>query len=297
MDERESRRIETINVPLSSAQREALARPEHAHVGPLLERMFRVKFAAVARPSRKNSLPPCKLCGNTTRDQRGGICGRCAFPDGVPKTATAREELQHDYAALCLASEHTKLAARHTMPNYGGSSFSYANKQEMMAGTLRQRPIRAILGMVPPQIRREGVKELHRQYRGMAAGTVTYNPKQKRSINLVDRDWFKGNSREKRRMVLAHEAFHSRTPVLGHSEIAAHLYGGWKANKGLKRVWSGDGTGAINELGHLATTRPDRLGIELALLAGAGYAGYRGYKALRNKLRGSDEEQRRKEST
>lgn len=29
---------------------------------------------------RRNKLPPCKKCGNTTRDQRMGICDRCAFP-------------------------------------------------------------------------------------------------------------------------------------------------------------------------------------------------------------------------
>lgn len=377
MDERESMRIETINVPLSAAQREALARPEHAHVGPLLERMFRVKLAKAASP--------CKLCGGVGRDQRCGVCDRCAFPHGGAKTASMRaalsdarlerEQLRHDYLgacstieamhraatgrfgeapqrgvvedvrdvadelertrvqlagcdvaahggtskavvakrdaygwsptyqavldlrrkydALCSASKHTKTAARHTMPNYGGSSFSYANKQEMVAGSLRQRPIRAILGMVPKEQRRAAVKELHKQMRGMAAGTIAYNPTQKRSINLVDRDWFKGNSRAKRRMVLAHEAFHSRTPVLGTSEIAAHMYGGWKANKGVKRVWSGDGTGAINQLGHLAQTRPERLGIELALLAGAGYAGYRGYKALRAKLRDKDQDRKK----
>lgn len=328
MDERESMRIETIRVPLSAAQHDALARPEHAHVGPLLERMFRVKLAKAASP--------CKTCSGVGRDQRCGVCDRCAFPSGAklaemqageqaadrllvqlagcgvaahggtsPAVVAKRDaygwsptyqavlDLRRKYDALCSAGKHTKTAARHTMPNYGGSSFSYANKQEMVAGSLRQRPIRAILGMVSKEHRRAAVKELHKQMRGMASGTVAYNPTQKRSINLVERGWFKQQPRSKRRMVLAHEAFHARTPVLGRSEIAAHLYGGWKANKGGKRVWSGDGTGALNELGHLARTRPDRLGIELALLAGAGYAGYRGYKALREKLRNKDQDRKK----
>lgn len=37
---------------------------------------------------RRNKLPPCKKCGNTTRDQRGGICDKCAFPKHAMEAIT-----------------------------------------------------------------------------------------------------------------------------------------------------------------------------------------------------------------
>lgn len=46
------------------------------------KRKAQMRKSAAQTPSwkRRNKLPPCKKCGNTTRDQRMGICDRCAFP-------------------------------------------------------------------------------------------------------------------------------------------------------------------------------------------------------------------------
>lgn len=40
--------------------------------------------------SKEARLSPCKRCGNTTRDQRLGICEKCAFPHGWQKEAFSR---------------------------------------------------------------------------------------------------------------------------------------------------------------------------------------------------------------
>ena len=57
------------------------------------------KLAKQLRRSKRNSVPPCRRCGRRTGDQRGGgvdaktgkriggICGKCAFPNGLKKSA------------------------------------------------------------------------------------------------------------------------------------------------------------------------------------------------------------------
>ena len=63
--------------------------------------------------------------------------------------------------------------------------------------------------------------------------------------------------------VLQHERFHL-LPILGHSEIGAHIFGGAKVGKGfLNRAAYG-----AQGLRHLARTRPGRLGVEAAIIAG-----------------------------
>ena len=54
-------------------------RPPGRDVGSLLKAASALAFI-MEKVAKRNALPPCKRCGNTTRDQRGGICGKCVFP-------------------------------------------------------------------------------------------------------------------------------------------------------------------------------------------------------------------------
>jgi len=67
--------------------------------------------------------------------------------------------------------------------------------------------------------------------------------------------------KEVTRDMVHHEAFHKNVPVLGQSEILAHLYGGLKSKKGKISP-----TGAVKSLGMLAESRPGRLGVEAAMV-------------------------------
>lgn len=136
---------------------------------------------------------------------------------------------------------------------------------------------------VPPSWHSELVRSSRkRNADGNIAGTIAPNVQQKRNIMMLSRS-LRDEAPIERRVTLAHEAFHARTPVLGHSELAAHAYGGWKANKGAKRLWSSDGTGALNQLGHVIKGRPGRVALEAAVVGGLGYGAYRLAKRLRGR--------------
>jgi hypothetical protein len=82
------------------------------------------------------------------------------------------------------------------------------------------------------------------------------------------------------RQVVMHEKFHT-LPFVGRSEIGAHLYGGWAGTKGnvVKKL-----KGAAGQYGHLWKTRPNRTAFEHGALGAAAYGGYKGVKAIKDKL-------------
>jgi hypothetical protein len=201
-------------------------------------------------------------------------------------------------AAFC--DELTKLALKYTSKDYKGNSFTYATDKELRQAVQRQGPIRGIVGLAPKEQRPWQIRQLNNRLKyldGRFGGTITPNKHQGRNIMLLNRN-LRDRPKTIRRMVLAHEAFHGKTPVLGHSEILAHAYGGWKANKGLKKLWNTDtksggfGTGALNQVGLLAKVRPSRMLGELAIAGGLGYGAYRGGKAIYNALKSKKDDEK-----
>jgi len=94
-----------------------------------------------------------------------------------------------------------------------------------------------------------------------------------------------------RRGIVAHEAFHSRTPILGRSEILAHAYGGWHSRRGAgigERLKDVGG-----QISHAFKTRPDRVEKELAIAGGTALGAYLAYRVLRSKLKQRLEERRK----
>lgn len=83
------------------------------------------------------------------------------------------------------------------------------------------------------------------------------------------------------REILNHETFHAKAPFgLRHSEILAHAWGGLKSRKNKLDLIK-----AIKSTGHAFATRPVRAGGELALGAGALYAGVKGLKKGIDKIK------------
>lgn len=198
--------------------------------------------------------------------------------------------------------EMVKLALKYTSKDYKGNSFTYASQEEIHRGLLRQPAGRVRVGMASSSARPAVVRQLIEQTKHPSgvAGTIAPNAHQGRNIMMMHRG-LRDYPKALRRMVIAHEAFHGRTPVLGRSEILAHAYGGWKSNKGLKRLWNtdmtvgGHGTGALNQIGMLAKLRPSRFAQEALLVGTAGALGlgaYHGIKAIREARQAKKDEEK-----
>lgn len=151
--------------------------------------------------------------------------------------------------------------------------FNLLTEKEMTGALLRQSLPRKIFGIFKTMEKgelgefgaaREAYRALAKKLSGRSAGTYFPTPKGK-SIAISKESWKKNPS--SRRMILAHEAFHANVPVLGHSEILAHTYGGARAIKGKKTLEGG----AVG-LASAVLTRPGRVALEVGLV-GAGVAG------------------------
>ena len=155
--------------------------------------------------------------------------------------------------------------------------FNLLTEKEMTGALLRQPLPRKIFGIWKTMTKlvdekgefaaaRKTYRELAKVVsKRKAAGTFFSTPKGK-SIGISKETWKEAPGF--RRNILAHEAFHANVPVLGHSEILAHTYGGAKAGRGLKESLKGGAAG----LGGAVLTRPGRVGIEVGLV-GAGVVG------------------------
>ncbi|HNW88197.1 MAG TPA: hypothetical protein PKN48_00910 [Bacteroidales bacterium] len=86
-------------------------------------------------------------------------------------------------------------------------------------------------------------------------GTVIKSNTGKKSIVLNSK--FFDLPKKERRNILHHEAFHVKNPILGKSEILAHMYGNYKTKDSI-----------VAGIAHLIKTRPDRFLLEAIPLAG-----------------------------
>jgi hypothetical protein len=93
------------------------------------------------------------------------------------------------------------------------------------------------------------------------AATIFSTPKGK-SI-AINKDFWRHADKKKRREILSHEAFHANVPILGQSEILAHIYGGAKSEKAIKESLKGGAKG----LKHLIKTAPETVALETGLVA------------------------------
>lgn len=180
-----------------------------------------------------------------------------------------------------------KTAFRYVKPGHI-KKFNLFTEKEMASATMRHPLMKALFGVDKFIAKTEGKSEfgaVRKTYKSLAkklsgrkaAGTIFPTPKGK-SIAISKESW-KNLGPQGRRNILAHEAFHANMPILGQSEILAHIYGGAKAGKTLKKSLKG----ATQQLGHAIRTRPAKVAIE-AGLAAAGTAGaVIGTKKVKNK--------------
>ena len=153
--------------------------------------------------------------------------------------------------------------------------FNLLTEKEMTHAILRQPLVRKMFGFFKAVEKeelgefgaaRKAHRELTKMISGMkSAGTVFPTSKGK-SIGISRDMWKKEPAL--RRYYLAHEAFHANVPVLGRSEILAHIYGGAKAVKGKKISLKGGALGFAQAV----ASRPTRVALEAGLV-GAGAAG------------------------
>ena len=187
----------------------------------------------------------------------------------------------------------------------GGTS---ERKQRMLvSAALRQKGMmQGILNLLGKQLgskgkAREHVKDqLLRQMSGAGTrigGTIAQGRKGSRSY--IDLDMLKEQAKRggpSIRNVVHHEEFHRKVPVLGRSEILAHLYGGFNQTKNKRYKNFGH---AARDLKTLVKVRPGRFGAEVAAFGGAGYGAKKGLDKLRGdkKGRGKDKKPRQRRSS
>jgi len=106
-----------------------------------------------------------------------------------------------------------------------------------------------------------------------------YTDFKNRPVVVINRDDYKLLPKMGRRNVIAHEFFHANNPILGRSEILAHIYGGIKSKDKIFGNF-----GPVNMLRHLAKGRPGRFATELGVLGSLGLGTYLGIKAIKDKI-------------
>lgn len=102
-------------------------------------------------------------------------------------------------------------------------------------------------------------------------GTISSG--RKGSVTYLDTDVMKKHKMpQSLRNIVHHEEFHRKVPIVGKSEILAHMYGGLHDKK-VKSVADAlhNAKRSVKDLGHLAKTRPGRLAMEAGAIGGAGY--------------------------
>jgi hypothetical protein len=168
--------------------------------------------------------------------------------------------------------------------------FHALDQKQMGQAVLRQKPIKAILSKVPKNERRQVIENVSQVFEN-AGGTYWDVPGKGKSVGISKQiienpEKFRKLMGIGTRGILAHEGFHANRPVLGKSELLAHAYGGFKdkKNKGFKDVMKGVGR-ATQQIGHAVKTRPFRVGMELATVAGLSAAVNEGVKAVKGKIK------------
>lgn len=164
-----------------------------------------------------------------------------------------------------------KIAFRFNKPGYI-KKFNLLTEKEISQALLRQGPPTVFRNIKKTyKWQRSGEFEATRkaynflvekpsgEYR--TAATIFSTPKGK-SI-AINKDFWRIADKTKRREMLSHEAFHANMPILGKSEILAHIYGGAKSEKAIKESLKGGAKG----LKHLIKTAPEMAALEVGLVA------------------------------
>ena len=181
----------------------------------------------------------------------------------------------------------------------GGMAVRRGDQRQLVNAALRQgglvRGLKALAYRVGgADAVRQLRKIVHEEFAGNIGGTLEPARRGRPARLWVAQETISRPAQERMRRdvgiglrgVVAHEAFHAATPVLGKSEILAHAYGGWHDRR---RASTAQRLGrGFQQIGHLARSRPSRFAIEAALAAGVGYGAYRAAKALRKRLRKDD---------
>ncbi len=164
-----------------------------------------------------------------------------------------------------------KTAFRFNKPGYI-KKFNLFTEREMSRALLRQGPP-TVFRIIKKTYKKRGsgefgaarkaynflVEKPSGEYR--TAATIFSTPKGK-SIAINKIFWRYAN-KKKRREILSHEAFHANMPIVGKSEILAHIYGGAKSGKTIKESIKGGAKG----LKHLIKTAPEMAALEVGLVA------------------------------
>ncbi len=128
-----------------------------------------------------------------------------------------------------------------------------------------------------------------------AYGTIAKNPRTGKKTSIINMNHVRADRRLNDpitfRNVVNHEHFHAQVPVLGNSEILAHMWGGLRQKKVKRLKDLGKNLQVSGKmLGHLIRTRPARFGLELSLAGLGSAAAVAGTKKLKKILLDSGSE-------
>lgn len=210
----------------------------------------------------------------------------------VPDFNFPKDELDHFFENIRNISKNMGPTSKYDpkvvsdLRNMKGT-FHYANQDQLTHGLIAQvqdNPIihaltRAAAKHGHPGVADDMGKKLYETGYGTALGTIYKNNAGKK-VSLVD-EGLRKEPKAFRRMVIAHEAFHAKTPIIGRSETLAHLYGGFRS--GAKPTSE---NGVFGQYGHLWKTRPLLAAAEHAVAGGAAYGTVKGLNKLRKKDNG-----------
>ncbi len=143
---------------------------------------------------------------------------------------------------------------------YAKPELIFTEDDKLFADALKQQGVIKFFRKHSP----ESTDELVDKMSPNIAGTF-YHRKGDRPVLLVR----KHLSPVEKKMVQHHETFHARTPILGQSELLAHLYGGARSGHPLSFEH-----GVPGQLLHFLLTRPERAVLEPAAVVGAYQSGH-----------------------
>jgi hypothetical protein len=148
-------------------------------------------------------------------------------------------------------------------------SVSYISSQrEMLHLAMQQwlpdkifRASAKLSGRSLKSVRKEVVDSLSKE-KGTVLGTIAPGPSGKKHVYIYKpyaKRALKGKSSPSLHDVIHHETFHAKAPIIGNSEILAHIYGGVRSKPGKLSLVQ-----PLKDLGVLFRARPGRAAAEVA---------------------------------